>query len=45
MSTRTIEEALAPYGPAICPRCLQPARIFMGRYQMICRQCWLSLKK
>lgn len=37
---RTIRQALEPYGPAICPRCGEPAVAFFGRYNMICGECW-----
>lgn len=37
---RTIEQAISPYGPAICPRCLEPAVAFFGRYKMICGDCY-----
>lgn len=35
----TIEERLEPYGPPICPRCLEVKWVFTGRYNLICSEC------
>lgn len=36
---RTIEQAVEPYGPPVCPRCGEYAYVFTGRYNLICAEC------